>query len=223
MTAPDVDSIAHLEDHHGDFKHFANLMVKTHAGRFGGTFWAFVEQHTSLVDKGGVVVDLGTGPGLLLRDLTTRYENTRAVGIEVQPEMLKLAKDVVAEDADRRQLIEADVSQPPLAVDDNSADVVIASVLLHELPVPTRMIDEALRILKPGGTFIMLDWIRQPLSTYCDGERPDTLSQFTHFSEHCRYTADDLEWLFQQSGFVVDDFMLRSRGRFILMAASKPG
>ena len=106
MTSADIDSIAHLADHHGDFKHFADLMVKTHAGRFGGTFWAFIEQHTSLADTGGLVVDLGTGPGLLLRDLTTRYDNTSAVGVELQPEMLKVASEVVAEDAVRRRLVE---------------------------------------------------------------------------------------------------------------------
>ncbi|MCP4500611.1 MAG: class I SAM-dependent methyltransferase [Deltaproteobacteria bacterium] len=218
-----TDSIAHLSAHHGDFKNFAQKMIDTHHGRFNDVFWSFLEQHTDISEaKAAHIVDLGTGPGGFLRDVTKRYETTSATGVEVQPEMIKLARDLVNEDSSRRTLVEACVSEPPLPLEDECADVVLASVLLHEIPVPTLLLDETLRILKPGGHFILLDWVCQPLSSYAKGVRPETLDAFTHFSEHCRYTAQDLEWLLEQSGFVVEDWMLRNKGRFLLLSAQKP-
>ena len=49
-------------------------MVTTHAERFDAAFWAFFDAHVGRrLPSRPVVVDLGCGPGLLLRDLGERH------------------------------------------------------------------------------------------------------------------------------------------------------
>lgn len=207
----------HLTAHHRDFKAFADAMVQSHAGRFDDVFWGFVRQHAPRDVR--VVVDFGTGPGLLLPDLVTRFPGARAVGVDGQPEMLVRAREL-AKDRDDITVLPHDVSNGRTpGLDDASADLVIASMVLHELQIPTTLLDEAARILRPGGVLVVSDWVRQPLSSYAGGTRPSDLDAFTHFSEHCRYTPDDVAWLVDESGFTVREWMARKNGRFVLLAA----
>jgi SAM-dependent methyltransferase len=211
----------HLSAHHRDFKAFADAMVASHAGRFDETFWGFARQHApTQVTR---VVDMGTGPGLLLPDLVKRFPGAQAIGVDGQPEMLKKAREIVDENPQTR-VIAHDVSagQTP-ELDAATIDIVVASMVLHELPVPTTLLDESARLLRPGGLLLLSDWIRQPLAAYSDGKRPNDIDAFTHFSEHCRYTPDDVAWLVEQSGFRVVEWMARRNGRFILLAAHRLG
>lgn len=213
------DTETHLLAHHRDFAAFAEAMVASHPGRFDGVFWAFIERY--LPARTARVVDLGTGPGLLVRDLVEHLKDAEVVGVEGQPQMLTKARALLA-GVDRAKLVEADLAAPPLSgLDTASADVVIASMVVHELQVPTLILDEAARLLRPGGVFYILDWIRHPVEQYSDGERPNELAQFTHYSEHCRYTAEDYAWLVEKSGFEVVERMTRKNGRFVLLAARR--
>ncbi len=212
LTAP---TERHLLAHHGDFAHFAELMVKTHAGRFDPVFWAVMSMYQPAEVQR--VVDFGTGPGLLLEDLAGRFPGAEIVGVDGQPEMLKKA-EAIAQRHDRVRVLRADVAAPPVDLPDGCADIVTASMVLHELVVPTTMLDEARRILRPGGLLLVYDWVRQPLAAYNDGKRPEDADRFTHFSEHCRYTPEDLTFLFEQSGFVVCEWLGRKNGRFALFA-----
>lgn len=210
---------AHLLAHHRDFAAFADAMVESHARRFDDVFWAFARTYAPA--RVATVVDLGTGPGLLLPTLRELFPSAQAIGVDGQPEMLARARALCAQ-TPGTAVIDHDVSSgavPGLA--DGVADVVVASMVLHELPVPVRLLDEARRLLVDGGLLLLADWIRQPLADYSEGKRPDTLDAFTHFSEHCRYTAQDVAWLVERSGFVVTEWMARRHGRFILLAAHK--
>ena len=157
----------------------------------------------------------------MLKDLRGHYPEAKIVGVDGQPEMLAMAEKNAADDEHTTVVAHDLGSEARIPIDDGVADLVLASVLLHELQVPTRMLDEAARVLKPGGTLVVYDWVRQPLEAYCDGERPTTLDAFNHFSEHCRYTPDDLAWLIAGSGFEVLEHMARKNGRFLLLAAQR--
>lgn len=204
----------HLSAHHGDFSAFAELMEETHERRFDPIFWATVTHYAPTSVQ--TIIDLGTGPGLLLLDLARRFTEAQIVGVEAQPEMVKRALERT-QGNERLRLCVHDLSQPNIPeLDEGKADLVIASMLLHEMQTPTTLIDEISRLLRPGGRVIVYDWIRQPLQSYSHDNRPDTLDQFTHFSEHCRYTAEDIAWLFRKSGFNVVEWIERRCGRFAL-------
>ena len=64
-----MSSIEHLSAHHGDFAAFRDVMIETSAGRFGPLWWGVWDQYMGAPTS---VVDLGTGPGLLLPMLRER-------------------------------------------------------------------------------------------------------------------------------------------------------
>lgn len=207
----------HLLAHHRDFEAFADAMVQSHQGRFDDVFWGFVRQHAPA--DVARVVDLGTGPGLLLPELASHFEGAEVIGVDGQPAMLRRAERLAAEHERLRVLAHDLGSDRPLDLPEGSVDVAVASVLVHELQVPTRLFDSVARVLRPGGALLIYDWVRRPLADYFEGERPETLDQFTHFSEHCRYTPEDLAFLLERSGFSVSEWLARRNGRFVLMAA----
>ncbi len=209
----------HLEAHHRDFEEFAETMVRSHAGRFDPVFWGFVDAHLPRDRAPLQLVDLGTGPGLLTVDLARRFPASVVTGVDAQPSMLERARQNAEQVPGRIRIVVRDLAAPPIAeIGPGSVDLAVASMVLHEMEVPTRLIDECARILRPGGTLIVYDWVRQPIETYFDGKRPETEDEFTHFSEHCRYTPQDLAWLFERSGFEVLEWMSRHDGRHALMA-----
>jgi 2-polyprenyl-3-methyl-5-hydroxy-6-metoxy-1,4-benzoquinol methylase len=96
------------------------------------------------------------GPGLRVLDIGCRYgaltrayvEGNEVVGIDVDREAL--------EEAARELGIEthwADVDQG-LEFPDESFDVVVAGEVLEHVRDPARLAAEALRVLRPGGTFV---------------------------------------------------------------------
>lgn len=103
----------------------------------------------------GLLVDLGTGTGRMLSLLSGRYE--RAVGFDLNHTMLAYA---------RSKLEEADIAAASVrhgdlyevSLPDGSADAVIMHQVLHFLTDPAQAIQEAARILAPGGRLIVVDF-----------------------------------------------------------------
>src|SRR5437667_264234 len=60
---------------------FLQRMARTYPERFGAAFWAFFTAHIAphLLPR-PVVLDLGCGPGLFLRDLGERYPQATLYG-----------------------------------------------------------------------------------------------------------------------------------------------
>ena len=90
------------------------------------------------------VLDVGCRAGALTR---AYLEGNEVVGVDVDREALaeaaKLGIETVWADAQRR-----------LPFDDESFDVVVAGEVLEHLAAPRAFLDEALRVLRPGGTLV---------------------------------------------------------------------
>jgi ubiquinone/menaquinone biosynthesis C-methylase UbiE len=199
-----------LAKHHRDGERFADLMRETYSNRFNDTFWSIWHEHIgpALTGNGETVLDLGTGPGLFLQDLVSRYPGTRAVGVEVASYMLDKI-DLPAS----CEIIEADLQVANLPLASNSVTAALASVVLHEMHQPVRALLEMQRVIKPGGLLFVLDWVRSPLSLYLETEADasrvfsadtpvaELEDIFIHFIEHNRFSADDLAFLLDRCGF----------------------
>ncbi|MGN6869725.1 MAG: class I SAM-dependent methyltransferase [Solirubrobacteraceae bacterium] len=110
-----------------------------------------------LVPVGGLdVVDIGCGPGVLVRALTAR--GARVTGIEISESQLAAA--IRDDDGSGARYAVGLAQRLPLA--DACVDVVVFMRALHHVP-PADMLDglrEAARVLRPGGAL----YIAEPLA-----------------------------------------------------------
>ena len=96
-----------------------------------------------------LLVGIGTGA-----DLPYLPKETKAVGVDLSPEMLLKAKKKLDETGDRL-LVRADAHKLP--VQDASFDVVILTLILSVVPDGQACWRESLRALRPGGRAIIFD------------------------------------------------------------------
>jgi ubiquinone/menaquinone biosynthesis C-methylase UbiE len=97
------------------------------------------------------ILDIGCGTGRLLRRLQARWPLAVLFGVD-------LAEGMVAQA--RRQLPAATIHQAPaehLPLSDGSVDLVTSTVSFHHWSDQAGGVAEALRVLRPGGLFILAD------------------------------------------------------------------
>ncbi len=128
--------------------------------------------------RDGAVLDLGTGTGRLLPDLASSTRGA-VIGVDASPSMLGQARARLdAAGIDGVDLRLGDLAHLPLI--DGEVDAVVANMVLHHLPEPGRVFDEIRRVLKPGGTFLIGDflphdqeWMRESLADQWLGIAPE--------------------------------------------------
>ncbi len=184
-------------------------MVATHAERFDTAYWTFFDAHVGRrLPPRPVVVDLGCGPGLLLRDLGERHPDAILHGYDVTPAMIAYGRQLAFKPASVTLELH-DVVTRPLPVAASSTHLASMSSVLHVFDEPLPTLAEIRRVLAPGGIFLLNDWVRQALSTYLAYRRdvmkesgPDALRRaFRLFPVHNKYTAEDWRWLLGEAGF----------------------
>ncbi len=111
------------------------------------------------------LVDMGTGTGRVLELLGPHAR--RAVGIDLSCEMLAVARA----NLDRAGLAhcmvrQGDITQLPLPP--ASADAVTIHQVLHYAPDPARVVAEAARVLRPGGSLVVVDFAPHQLEALRD-------------------------------------------------------
>jgi SAM-dependent methyltransferase len=111
------------------------------------------------------VLDVGCGNGFLVNELAKRLTDGRAVGIDLwKTNAGHQAADVARHNAklegvaDRVDIRNVDARSMPF--DDQMFDVIVCSLMLHHAGVDddrNRVLDEMLRVLRPGGTLLLYD------------------------------------------------------------------
>lgn len=104
------------------------------------------------------VLDMGCGAGFLANDLALAGHSV--TGIDLSTSSLK-----IAESRDKTRTVryqQGDVYQVPFPRE--SFDVVAAMDLLEHVSDPQKVIDEATRVLRPGGLFFFNTFSKNPLA-----------------------------------------------------------
>lgn len=184
--------------------------MNSYPQRFGEPFWSFFSAHVEgRLSEQPVIVDVGCGPGLFLRDVGERFPKATLYGYDLTPAMVDYANNATYTSAKPVISIHNAATTPfPLA--DHTVHLVAIIATLHVLDDPLEVLAEIRRLLAPGGVFLLYDWVRTPLQTYLESrsgafdESPEARkSQFRMFPFHNKYTAEDWTWLLQRAGFTV--------------------
>jgi ubiquinone/menaquinone biosynthesis C-methylase UbiE len=195
----------------------------------------FIPHYEEMLDVAGAaipsrartIVDLGIGTGALSARCLRTARTARAVGIDVDPEILALARRRLG---NRATFITGSFLRTPLP----ACDAVVASFSLHH--VRTRAAKGGLysRIhsaLRPGGILLIVDslpasnptvkraqfdeWLGHLRQTYT---RPRSTAIFASWSQEDVYTPLDVEMeLIRSAGFRAE--LLWRRGAFAVLRA----
>ncbi len=100
------------------------------------------------------IADLGAGEGMISQLLALRAEKVWC--IDNAPRMIEVGTELALRNGlANLQYKLGDIENVPLP--DQSVDLAILSQALHHAPHPQRAANEAFRILKPGGTLLVLE------------------------------------------------------------------
>jgi len=140
-------------------KRFATRMFNRQADRYEATL---AGRHSARMKKAalaclegplrGARLDVGCGPGLLLASLAANYPGLRLAGLDIAPEMVRIATERLGA---RAEIEPGDAESLPW--EDASFNYVFCVDSFHHYPDPKKALSEFHRVLKPDGQMILAD------------------------------------------------------------------
>jgi ubiquinone/menaquinone biosynthesis C-methylase UbiE len=101
------------------------------------------------------ILELACGTGMVTRMLREKFPEAKITATDINPDMLKVAKEKL----EGKSGIEwAEVNAEEIPYGDNTFDCVICQYGIMFVPDKQKMVGEAFRVLKPGGTFLFNTW-----------------------------------------------------------------
>ncbi|MBW2064423.1 MAG: class I SAM-dependent methyltransferase [Deltaproteobacteria bacterium] len=114
------------------------------------TYYAEVAEEVVSHLKGGMILDLGTGPGYLPIQIAKRSEAISICGIDLSKSLIEMAQlNALKEGLDRRVRFEIG-SASNLPFESETYDMVISTGMLHMVKDPVKVLKESYRVLKQG-------------------------------------------------------------------------
>jgi len=122
------------------------------------------------LNPGEVILDLGSGGGVdVLLSAKRVGPSGKAFGLDMTDEMLALANENKRKSgAENVEFLKGEIEHIPLP--DNTVDVIISNCVINLSADKDRVLQEAFRVLKPGGRFAVSDVVTH-------GEVPNEIRQ----------------------------------------------
>jgi len=129
-----------------------------------------VQSPESVVARSGIargdrVLEIGCGSGAFtLRTSETAGPDGHVVALDIQAHMLsQLARKLArAHDTERASILPVRANAHHLPFADGEFDVVTMVTVLPEIPDPERALAEVIRVLRPGGTLAITEFLPDP-------------------------------------------------------------
>ena len=151
------------------------------------------------------VLDAGCGPGLYAAELVTRGA-AFVQGIDISPEMIRLAEEAVRGPVAFRV---HDLAQPLDWLEAASFDAAVMALVIHHLDDRVRALQEIARVLRPGGRLVVSthhptgDWLRRGGSYFAVEKIDETWSrgwQVAYWRQPLEVTCQE----FAAGGFLIE-------------------
>ncbi len=141
--------------HSFDYRRFYDCVAPVYAwGQVVLPVWRhYTEAALPWVPKGGIVLEIGPGPGLLLAQLAASC--TLALGLDLSPRMLAQCQRRLQRLGHRAALIQGHATRIPLAA--ASVDAVVTTFAFSAFPDGAGAMGEMARVLRPGGRVVLVD------------------------------------------------------------------
>ncbi len=134
-----------------------------------GVYRRLAEDIAATAPQGGAVLDVGTGPGVLLVELARRRPDLRLTGMDLSADMVAAAQRNLAPFADRASVRVGDVTDLPFP--DGSFDLIVSSLSLHHWDDPQAAVPGLARVLRPGGRLVVYDFRFAPFDALVTAAR----------------------------------------------------
>jgi len=113
------------------------------------------------IDNADVIVEIGSGTAFFSIAFLQQYEPSKFYSCDVSEVMINWVKENVVPKFPN--IIPVKTEEYFIPLDDQIADLVFMINLHHELDNPTQTVEEAYRILKPGGNIFIVDWKKKKM------------------------------------------------------------
>jgi len=128
-----------------------------------GFYRRLAEDVAGVAPRAGTLLDVGTGPGVLLVELARRRPDLYLTGIDLSADMAAAANRNLAPFGARATAQVGDVTDLPFP--DRSFDLIVSSLSLHHWDDPEAAVAELARVLRPGGRLYIYDFRFAPFDT----------------------------------------------------------
>ena len=142
-------------------------------GLLRGVYRRIAEDIALTAPPSGAVLDVGTGPGVLLAEIARQRPDLHITGIDRSADMIAAANHTINTAGDRVAARVGDVTN--LDFPDASFDLVVTTFSMHHWDDVPAAVPELARLLRPGGGLYVYDFQRAPFETLDAAARANAL------------------------------------------------
>lgn len=181
---------------------------ETNSRKDMGQFQDLAERLLAGLPSGSDILEVAPGPGFLAIEMAKSGKH-RVTSLEISKTFVELGRKNAADAGMAVDIHEGSASAMPFA--DNSFDFLACRAAFKNFSEPVRAFEEMQRVLRPGGTGVVIDLRRDtPMSairTYIDGtgmsrlNRWITMLTFRFMLLKRAYTREEIEQMVRQIPF----------------------
>src|SRR5262249_26689243 len=145
--------------HELDTKSLDSIATRLEARRDSTRYMGMLREYLDAIDLTGAqrVLALGCGTGAEVREVLRRSNfQGRVTAIDISADLVERGKGLAEQEgfAGRIEWLVGDAQE--LSLPDGFFDLVLAHTLVSHLPEPKRIVQQAARVVRPGGTVVIL-------------------------------------------------------------------
>jgi len=120
----------------------------------------FVLDFLTAGDIGTDILDVGTGTAQIPVELCRQHENCRVIAIDMAAHMLDLARFNIEVDGFTQRIFLQQIDAKDMDFEKAMFDSVISNSIIHHIPTPLSVLEESVRVTRPGGLLFFRDLMR---------------------------------------------------------------